>query len=136
MSFYIRNGNRITIADDNAINVTEKLPAHNYIVSVDPFGGYYLEIVDNFVNPDKLYGSVSRDTERFIRTYKDRPQSTGIMLSGEKGSGKTLLARNLGIECQKIGIPCIIINAPHSGDTLILKRKAKDDNYFFRFADF
>jgi hypothetical protein len=38
------------------------------------------------------------------------------MLSGEKGSGKTLLARNLAIACAQQDIPCIIINTPWAGD--------------------
>jgi hypothetical protein len=46
----------------------------------------------------------------------DRTTSTGVMLNGEKGSGKTLLAKTLSIEGGLMGIPTIIINAPWTGD--------------------
>jgi hypothetical protein len=35
---------------------------------------------------------------------------------GEKGSGKTLLAKNIAIELGKAGLPTILINEPHFGD--------------------
>jgi hypothetical protein len=38
------------------------------------------------------------------------------MLNGEKGSGKTLLAKTLSIEAAKQGVPTIIINAAWTGD--------------------
>ena len=46
----------------------------------------------------------------------DRDASTGVMLTGEKGSGKTLLAKNVSFEAAKQGIPTIIINAAWCGD--------------------
>jgi hypothetical protein len=38
------------------------------------------------------------------------------MLTGEKGSGKSLLAKTISIEAAKQGIPTLIINAPWHGD--------------------
>jgi hypothetical protein len=38
------------------------------------------------------------------------------MMTGEKGSGKTLLTKNVSIQLAKQGIPTIVINAPWSGD--------------------
>jgi hypothetical protein len=46
----------------------------------------------------------------------DRDNSTGVMLNGEKGSGKTLLAKMLSIKGYELGIPTIVINAPWCGD--------------------
>jgi hypothetical protein len=51
-----------------------------------------------------------------IRTFLSRPAATGVMLTGEKGSGKTLLTKNIAIELAKQGIPTIVINAPWHGD--------------------
>jgi hypothetical protein len=116
MSYFIRNGNRYTIADEHSIEVNQRLPAGNYIIKIDAFGNHYLEIVDNFVNPPKLYGNTIKMTQRIINTYLERGDSTGAILAGEKGSGKTLLARNLGIECAKINVPCVIVNTPFHGD--------------------
>jgi adenylylsulfate kinase-like enzyme len=46
----------------------------------------------------------------------DRPNATGVMLTGEKGSGKTLLTKNVCMELAKQNIPTIVINAPWKGD--------------------
>jgi hypothetical protein len=46
----------------------------------------------------------------------DRSSSTGVMLTGEKGSGKTLLAKSLAIKCAENDIPTILINQPWRGE--------------------
>jgi hypothetical protein len=46
----------------------------------------------------------------------DRDNATGVMMTGEKGSGKTLLTKNVSIQLAKQGIPTIVINAPWNGD--------------------
>ena len=38
------------------------------------------------------------------------------MLTGEKGSGKTLLAKSLALKCADAGIPTILINQPWRGE--------------------
>jgi hypothetical protein len=77
---------------------------------------FYLEMVDSFKQVPKLYGDTAKNASRIIRTYLDRPTSTGVMLNGEKGSGKTLLAKTLSIEAGLLDIPTIIINHPWTGD--------------------
>jgi hypothetical protein len=63
-----------------------------------------------------VYGDCLKNTDRVIRTFLSRPAATGVMLTGEKGSGKTLLTKNIAIELAKQGIPTIVINAPWHGD--------------------
>jgi hypothetical protein len=98
------------------MDLHDLLPATNYVIKEDPFGNLYLEQIEEFEIPSKLYGLISKQTERILRTFSERTSSTGVMLSGEKGSGKTLLAKNISGKAIELGIPTIVINAPWHGD--------------------
>ena len=116
MSYFIRNANTFKVADENALDIQDKLPVGNYTVKQDQFGNMFLEMIDSFELPKKMYGDTTKNSGRILNTYMDRTASTGVLLTGEKGSGKTLLAKSLSIEAAKQEIPTIVINAPWHGD--------------------
>ena len=117
MTYYICNGNQYDVAKEKSLDIRDNLPVGNYIIKERPMDGpLFLEGVDDFIPISKLYGTTTRDADRILRTYRQRGNSTGVLLNGEKGSGKTLLAKTLSIEGAKLGIPTIIINAPWVGD--------------------
>jgi hypothetical protein len=117
MTYYIRMGASFRIADSNALDIKEILPPATYTVAYDKMAEqYFLEIVDNLEVAGKIYGDTPKLAQRILDTFEDRKGSTGIMLSGEKGSGKTLLARVLSADALRQGIPTIIINEPWHGE--------------------
>lgn len=117
MSYFIRNGNTYNIASEESLDINQTLPVGNYTVKQNPMNGsLFLEMVDSFTPLKKLYGDTTKNCDRILRTFNDRPASTGVMLTGEKGSGKSLLAKTISIEGAKQGIPTIIINEPFVGD--------------------
>lgn len=93
----------------------KKLPVGTYLVGISP-QGYYCERVDNMTLPKKLYGSIIPAAARIVNTFKTRKGNTGTLLSGLKGSGKTLLVKAVSLLLLEDGIPTIIINQPFSGD--------------------
>jgi hypothetical protein len=116
MAYFLKSGTTFRVSSKEAMNLHEQLPAGNYTVAVDPFGNFYLDQIENFEIPSKLYGNTLRHTDRIINSFWDRPQQTGVLLNGEKGSGKTLLAKNISIELAKQGVPTIVINRDWTGD--------------------
>lgn len=116
MSYFIKSGNTFKVADKASLDIQETLPVGNYIVKQDQFGNFFLETVDSFEFKGKKYGDNDRNRDRIFNTFMSRTSSTGVMLTGEKGSGKTLLAKTLSIKCAESGIPTILINQPWRGE--------------------
>lgn len=117
MSYFIRTSNSFRVAPEEALDLHNLLPTGNYTVKQDQITGqFFLEMLDAFPKTGKLYGDLNKKAERILNTFMDRPNSTGVMLNGEKGSGKTLLAKLISQKATSIGIPTIIINTAFSGD--------------------
>lgn len=117
MSYFIRNGNTFRVASEEAMDLHKVLPVGNYTIQKDEMAGImFLEMVDSFQPVKRLYGNIQRQADRILNTFHDRDISTGVMLNGEKGSGKTLLAKTLSIQAAAQGIPTILINHPWVGD--------------------
>jgi DNA polymerase III delta prime subunit len=116
MAYFLRSGNTFRVSSKEAMDLNEQLPAGNYTIAQDMMGNFYLEQIDDFEIPAKMYGNTLRHTDRIINTFWERPQQTGVLLNGEKGSGKTLLAKNLSTELAKQGVPTIVINRDWKGD--------------------
>jgi hypothetical protein len=117
MAYFLKSGNTFNVSSKEAMDLHETLPAGNYVIKLNEMSGQlYLEVIDSFEIKGKIYGDTVRTATRILNTFNDRPASTGVMLTGEKGSGKTLLAKMLSVKSAEVGVPTIVINAPWVGD--------------------
>lgn len=117
MSYFLKSGNTFRVTNKEQMDLHDQLPAGNYTVKQDPITKqFYLEKIDSFEIKGKLYGNTTQHAGRILNTFKDRTSSTGVMLTGEKGSGKTLLSKKVVIDAGQEGIPTIVINEPWCGE--------------------
>lgn len=116
MAHFLKNGNTFKVFAQESIDLSNDLPVGNYVVKMDHMENLFLEQVDDFTTKGKLYGDVGKNADRILNTFDERPNATGVMLTGEKGSGKTLLSKLISIEGAKLGYPTIIINTNWKGD--------------------
>ena len=117
MTYYMKSGNTFRVSSKEAMDLHETLPAGNYVIKEDMFKNLFLEKIEDFEITTKLYGDTTRHTDRIYSTFMSRDASTGVLLNGDKGSGKSLLAKNLVVEAAKNGVPTIVINQPWVGDS-------------------
>lgn len=114
MTNYSIHNSRVQLAG-NLSTIKNHIPSNTYVVKSDPMAGWYLEETNPFTLPKKIYGDVKKMSERILNTYHDRPdKNTGVLLVGQKGSGKTLLMKKI---CIDSNLPVIIINEPYIGDS-------------------
>ena len=118
MSQYIRRTDKFFVGASGSISIHDTLPVGTYDIQHDIDHGFFLQRVDDAGPPAKLYGDISRNANRILDTYHDRTNSTGVLLSGEKGSGKTLLAKLLSwIGREKYGMSTITVSQSFKNHT-------------------
>jgi hypothetical protein len=100
-------------------HIEASLPPAFYTIENCIERGPHFSLIEPMTLPPKLYGDIEARAERIKNTFATRSRgTTGVMLSGEKGSGKTLLGRKLAIDCCEAGMPVIVLNKPMAGDML------------------
>lgn len=101
---------------DDSMRTYDLLPVQPYVVNYHPEKGFYLEKYGEISVPEKkVYGVHLEKIEKVLRTFTLFDRNLGVLLSGEKGIGKTLFVKLLAIEAMKRGMPVIVINRYYPG---------------------
>lgn len=117
MTTFIRRGSTFTVSKKENLDTSDLLPAATYSVEFNERENYFfLEKITNFEIGHKLYGNVAERSTRILNTFQMRQKQTGCLLAGEKGSGKSLLAKKISIDARALGIPTIIVGKSYCGD--------------------
>lgn len=116
--YFVKNGSSYQITNKRNLEIYETLPAGSYTIKFNEMTkSYYLDTIQDVGRPvKKVYGNHAKDADRIFSTFELRSNSTGVLLAGEKGSGKTLIARMLSDRALKEGMPVFVINEAHCGE--------------------
>lgn len=97
----------------NSAVLREDLPVGVYTFESSP-DGYYLSLREPFRDLPPIYGDHPRWAKRILETFGRKDSNMGVLLSGEKGGGKSLLGKLVANEAASQGMATILIEDSHS----------------------
>lgn len=106
----VNMGEEYTLYGDS-LHTYDRLPPQTYIVRFASMRGFYLEKYVNMEIPEtKIYGVHQSKVEKVLSAFGEFNRNLGVILSGDKGIGKSLFAKLLSIEAVKRGLPLIVVD--------------------------
>lgn len=97
---------------EDDLTVLNELPPSVYIVRFSPMQGFFLEKYNGMeVAEEKIYGVHLKKIDKVLNTFNNFERNLGIILSGDKGIGKSLFARVLCQTAIKSGFPVVVIDS-------------------------
>lgn len=94
------------------IQSIDAIPQGTWLVQYSQQKGFYLEKIEDFRLPSKIYGNHKELSERYLKTYNKYSKNLGITLSGLKGTGKSLLAKMTAINSN---LPVLVVTDAYCG---------------------
>lgn len=105
----IHTGRNFSICDDS-LKTYDTLPVGVYTIRFSQFKGFYLEQhAPMEVKESKIYGVHQEKVDKVLSSFDAFNRSLGVILSGDKGIGKSMFARLLSIDANKKGLPLILV---------------------------
>ena len=95
---------------DDTLQTFDKLPAQIYTVCFSKMQGFFLEKYNDIEINEKVYGVHTDKVNKVFKSFKLFDRNLGVILSGNKGIGKSLFAKMLAITSVKNNIPVVIVN--------------------------
>lgn len=105
----IKAGSQYQIYGEDLITY-DKLPVRSYDVAFHKMQGFFLVArPDLVVKEEKVYGNHKQKVQKVMRSFRQTDRNFGVILSGQKGIGKSLMARLLAEEGIANGLPVITV---------------------------
>ena len=100
---------------DESMRAFTQLPPGVYKIAFNPMAGYSLIKSDPIEINEKIYGNHLKKVEKVYNSFKVFPRNLGVILSGDKGIGKSLFAKLLSVKAIENGYPVIMCDTPYPG---------------------
>ncbi|WP_284741758.1 AAA family ATPase [Amycolatopsis sp. RTGN1] len=109
-STIVVSGGQFRLYDDS-VQTFDRLPVATYAINFSKMDGYSLRQVAPLASGDEtVYGSHEQRVDRIMRAYVAMDRSLGVILSGDKGMGKSLLLRMLAEQArEQLELPTILV---------------------------
>lgn len=105
----IQTGNTFRIYD-NSMKTYDQIPTQAYLVNFDPRQGFFLTMYSDININEKVYGIHETKVKKVFNAFNSFDRNLGVILSGDKGIGKSLFSKMLAATAIQSGIPLIIVN--------------------------
>lgn len=105
---WLQDGNIFNQGSATTVSHPEGLPKGIYEVKLSMTGFYLSKIAESFTFDYKLYGLNQKFIDYVLKTYENTTGNLGILLDGIKGSGKTVVAKEL---CNHLQLPVILVQS-------------------------
>lgn len=103
-------GPRVQVYGED-VKTYRQLPTGSYDACFDKMTGFFLTPRQDLeAKEGKVYGNHMQKVEKVMRSFAATDRNFGIILSGQKGAGKSLCARLLAERCIQSDIPVITVS--------------------------
>lgn len=106
----VHSGNTFQIYGD-ALKTYDALPLGTYDVNFHKMMGFFLTSREDLVvNEEKIYGNTPAKVDKVLRSFSTVERNFGVILSGRKGIGKSLFARQLALKAKDYNLPLLVVS--------------------------
>lgn len=106
----VNAGSRYQIYGED-VKTYKRLPLMSFEICFNKMAGFYLSSrSDLAINEEKIYGNHEVKVNKVLNSFKHSDRNLGVILSGQKGIGKSLFARILSHQAIEDGYPVLLAN--------------------------
>lgn len=105
----ICTGNTYRVYGDD-LEVFDSLPTGAYHVNFSEMTGFSLSTHPDIEIHEKMYGVHEQKSEKVLDAFDVFERSLGVILSGDKGIGKSMFAKLLCVKAMQRGFPVVVID--------------------------